>query len=69
MLIKKERVGGARVAQSVKGPTLGFGSGRDLRVMGWSPASCSHAQQGVCLGFSPSPSVPPPAYVHPVTLK
>ena len=28
---------GARVALLVKGPTLGFSSGRDLRVLGWSP--------------------------------
>ena len=25
------------VVQSVKHPTLGFGSGHDLRVLGWSP--------------------------------
>lgn len=28
---------GAWMAQSVKPPTLVFGSGRDLRVAGWSP--------------------------------
>ena len=25
------------MAQSVRHPTLGFGSGHDLRVVGWSP--------------------------------
>ena len=29
-------MGGARVAQSVKCLTLGFGSGHDLTVVGWS---------------------------------
>ena len=33
-------------------PTLGFGSGHDLRVLGSSPTSGSHG---------PSPSAPPPA--------
>ena len=32
---------GAWVAQSVECPTLDFGSGRDLRVVGLSPASGS----------------------------
>ena len=32
---------GAWVAQSAKWLTLGFGSGLDLRVLGWSPTSGS----------------------------
>ena len=35
--IQRSEEGGAWVVQSVKCPTLGFGSGRDLRVMRWSP--------------------------------
>ena len=39
--VRKENTWGAWVAQSVKQLTLGFGSGRDLRVMRSSPASGS----------------------------
>jgi len=42
--------GGAQVTQSTKKPTLGFGSGPKLRVVGLSPTSC-----GVCFRFSLSP--------------
>lgn len=47
----------AWVAESVEHPTLVFGSGRGLRVVGWSPALC-----GVCLFLSlpPLPLLPPP---------
>ena len=34
---KMEMAGGTRVAQSVKRPTLGFGSGHDLAVRGPEP--------------------------------
>ena len=36
--LKGNRNMGTWVAQSVKHLTLDFGSGRDLRVLGWSPA-------------------------------
>lgn len=32
---------GTRVAQSVKGPNLGFGSGHNLRMVRWSPTTGS----------------------------
>lgn len=37
-------VGGLDVAQLVKGPTLDFGSGHTLGVMGLSPTVWLHAQ-------------------------
>jgi len=54
-----ERVnpGGARVFQSVKCLTLGFGSGHDLRVMGSSPES-GYALSGEPASLSPS-ALPP----------
>jgi len=50
---------GTCVAQSVKHPTLGFGSGCDLRVVGSSgmePRIKLHTQQGVQLSLSLCPS-------------
>ena len=38
---KKKQFRGTREAQSVECPTLGFGSGHDLRVLGLSPGSGS----------------------------
>ena len=40
-LSESDENGGAGMEQSVKHPTLGFGSGPDLRVMGSSPGSGS----------------------------
>ena len=37
LVIRKSHVWGAWVAQSVKGPTLDFGSGHDLTVCGFDP--------------------------------
>lgn len=34
-------------------------TGHNFRVMRSSPTNGLHAQQGVCLGFSPSPPHPP----------
>ena len=44
------------MAQPVECPILDSGSGHDLGVMGWSPASSS-ALSGESAGGSPSPSV------------
>ena len=41
LLFKHSASGGALVVQLVKHPTLGFSSGGDLRVVGWSPTSGS----------------------------
>jgi len=50
---------GTWVAQSVKRPTLGFGSGRDLRVVRWSPASGSAlSRESACDSLSPPLSLP-----------
>ena len=49
---------GACVAQSVKRPTLDFGSGHDLRIVRLSSVLGS-AARGACLLLSPSPSAPP----------
>ena len=55
IIIKMVR--GTWVAQSVEHPTLDFGSGHHLWVMGPSPKSCSTGH-GACLRFSLSPSAP-----------
>lgn len=47
---------GAQVAQLVKPPTFGLGSGYDLRIMRWSPTSDS-APSAVHLRFSVSLSL------------
>jgi len=47
------------VAQSVKHPTLGFGSGPGLRTVRSSSASGSKLSHGVCLRFSLSLSLCP----------
>ena len=61
---------GHLVAQSVKQPTLDFGSGNDLRVLGASPALGYMCMQGVFLRFSPSPFAPPlPTHTLPHFLK
>lgn len=44
---------GAWVAPSVGHLTRGFGSGHDLRVVGWSPLAGT-ALSGECAGHSPS---------------
>ena len=59
---------GTWMAQSVKCPTLGFGSGHDRRVMRLSPASGSD-WCGVCLRFSLSHSLPTPPPPHAHSLK
>jgi len=51
---------GAWVAQSVKRPTLGFGSGRDLSIMRSSPKSGWCSVWSLLETLSPSPSAPPP---------
>ena len=43
---------GARVAQLVECPILGFSSGHDPRVMGLSPPVGFCTVHGACLGFS-----------------
>ena len=54
----------AWVAQSVECPTLGFGSGHDLRVVRLSPASGSALSgESVCDSLSPSP-LPYPPLLH-----
>ena len=60
--IQKLMPQGTRVAQSVKRPTLDFGSGHDLTVHDFEPHVGLHAvscQRGACLG-SPSRSLPLP---------
>ena len=59
---------GAWVAQSVKRPTLGFGSGHDLTVREFEPCIglCADSSAcGACFGFcvSLSVSAPPPINV------
>lgn len=49
--------GGAWVTQSVEQLTLGFSSGRDVRVTGSSPTSSRRSAQ--CLFETLSPSAPP----------
>ena len=49
---------GAWVAQSVKYPTLGLGSGHDLTVRGIEPHVGLHAGSGARLGFSLSGPTP-----------
>ena len=57
--LKGEVDRGARVVQSVKHPTLGFGSDHDLMVREFKPA------HGACLGFSLSLTLyPSPTRVH-----
>jgi len=46
--ITKKNGGGAWVAWSAECPTLGFGSGRYLRALRWSPTS------GSALGMEPA---------------
>lgn len=57
--IYKYIIWGSWVVQLVRRPTLGFSSGRDLRVLGLSPETESrvrlHAQYGVRLSLSLSP--------------
>ena len=51
------------MAQSIELPTLDFGSGCHLGVMGWEPHVGLHTEDGVGLGFSLDlslfPSAPP----------
>ena len=59
-LIKEGRKGGARVAQPVERPTLGFNSGHDPRVVRSSPVwgsalSVEPAQDCLSLSLCPSP--------------
>ena len=54
-LIKTNTPWGIWVAQSVKPPTLDFGSGHDLAVWFMSLSPC-----GACLGFSLPPSLSAP---------
>ena len=56
--IKVSKLGDAWMAHLVKCPTLGFGSGHDLMVVGSSPASHS-AEHGACLRFFFSLSICP----------
>ena len=66
MCLQKVIQGGTWVAQSVKRPTLGLGSGYELRVLGLSPALGSMPSvDGVCLGFSLSLSFPSALGVEP----
>ena len=60
--ITKSRHRGTGVAQVAEQPTLDFGSGRDLRGLGWS-SSLGPLLSGESLEDSPSlhPSAPPPA--------
>ena len=46
------------MVQSVKCPTLGFGSGHDLRVLGSSPASGSPLSGSLLVSPSLCPSPP-----------
>ena len=52
-LLSKQIRRGALVVQSVKFPTLDFGSGHDLTVPEFKP----HTGLCICLGFSLSPSL------------
>ena len=53
------------MAQSVKHPTLDFGSGHDLRVLRLSPAQAPHSAVSLVEdSLSFSPSAPPPTHVH-----
>ena len=54
LMSSKSLVSGAGVAQSVKCPTLGFDSGPDLMVAGWSPALGSALSWESASRFSPS---------------
>ena len=55
------------MAQSVKCPTLDFGSGHDLTVRGMEPRV---EQCGTCLGFSLSLSLcPSPAHALSLSIK
>ena len=65
-LLKKGKLRGTWVAQWVECLTLDFGSGRDLRVMGWSPTPGSVLSGGPA---SPSPSATPPACRLSLSLK
>ena len=40
-ILKTNHYRGTWVAQSIKHSTLGFGSGHDLKVLGWSPVASS----------------------------
>ena len=52
------------MAQSVKQPTLGFGSGGDLGVLGLSSALDSALSGESALGFSLSPSALPHSKIN-----
>lgn len=54
----------AQVAQSLKQPALGFGSGHDLGRE-TKPQGGLQAERGACLGLSLSPS---PSAFHPLSL-
>ena len=53
----KKLVGGAWVAQSVKPPTLDFGSGHHLRVRSWSELLCADGAEPARDSLSPSLSL------------
>lgn len=61
---------GAWVTPSIKQPTLGFGSGRDLRTMGSGPMLVSRLS-AVCMGFFLSyfPFAPSPVHECSLSLK
>ena len=64
---------GAWVVQSVKGPTLGFSSGHNVRVVGLSPRFGVYTRHRVCLGLSLPlsccPSPPACTHAHVLSLK
>ena len=56
---------GAWVAQSVKLPTLDFGSGHDIRVHEITPSCALYWWHRACLAFSLSSSISAPSLIAP----
>lgn len=69
LVVQRHREWGSRVAQSVKGPTLGFRWGHDLRAMRRSLDTRLRTQWGICWRFSPLLSLPPLQHVHTLSQK
>jgi len=59
---------GPWVAQLVKPPTRGFGSGHDLGVLGWSPTLAPHSAQRLLGILSLSLPLPDPSCMHMLSL-